>query len=736
MNAAAADRIELRAHAGKICIYSGRSLLVAGLDGLTLGGGLDGFYFENTRLLYQERLTVNGESPAIFAASPVGGDALLAYATLAGGPAGPEPALFATIARFVGVGLRTHVRIENYARCAPARCDLVIRLEADFADLEEVQAGRRRQTGAVERLWDAARQELLLRYRHPGLDRAVAVRAEGAPSPVGVDDGGALVLGFDVPPHGAVAFDLVLEPLFDGRRHAAPPARFDRPDVGLEAVRARLRTEIPRLIAANPTVVRAWETATGDLATLPLGDPHGPAAPIAGLPSYQQFFGRDTLTIGWQAALALPTILRDALRANAAYQGVAVDDWTDEQPGKLIHQARRGPLSVLGFDPFLHYYGDYATPPDFLIMLGQYLGWSGDLATVRQLLPAARKAIAWLDDEGDLDGDGFIEYVTRSPEGLKNQGWKDSGDAIVDERGEVVANPIATCELQAWWYAGLQQAALAFLATGDPVSALELFGKARALKARFDRAFWLDDLGFYALGLDPAKRPIRTIASNPGHLLATGIVPRAKGRRVARRLLEPDLFSGWGVRTLSSAHPSYNPFSYHLGSVWPVENAAFAFGFARYGCWDELHRLAAALFAASDLFVANRLPEALGGLPRDAAHPHPGIYPQSNAPQGWSASAVVLLIQALLGMRAVAPLGLLLVDPHLPPWLPALRLEGVRVGDARLDLTFRRSKTGKTRYRVERCDGEVRVLRQPAPQAPDATLTGRLRAAATSVWRA
>ncbi|HET7093010.1 MAG TPA: glycogen debranching N-terminal domain-containing protein, partial [Thermomicrobiales bacterium] len=363
-----------------------------------------------------------------------------------------------------------------------------LRLDADFADLEEVQTRQRRQTGPVERSWDAVRQELFLRYRHPGLDRAVAIRLEGAPAR---EVEGALVFAVDVPPHGAVAFDLVLEPIFDGRRHAAPPARFDRPPDGLEAIRARLRTEIPRLTAANATVVRAWETATADLASLPLGDPAGPAAPIAGLPSYQQFFGRDTLTIGWQAALALPAVLRDALLANAAWQGAASDDWTDEQPGKMIHQARRGPLSVLGFDPFLHYYGDYATPPDFLIMLGQFLAWSGDLATVRQLLPAARRAIVWLDDEGDLDGDGFIEYVTRSPAGLKNQGWKDSGDAIVDEWGEVVANPIATCELQAWWYAGLQQAALAFLAAGEPREALALFAKARALKARFDRAFWL-----------------------------------------------------------------------------------------------------------------------------------------------------------------------------------------------------------------------------------------------------
>jgi glycogen debranching enzyme len=196
--------------------------------------------------------------------------------------------------------------------------------------------------------------------------------------------------------------------------------------------------------------------------------------------------------------------------------------------------------------------------------------------------------------------------------------------------------------------------------------------------------------------------------------------------------MEPDLFSGWGIRTLSSDHPAYNPFSYHRGSVWPVENGTFAFGFARYGCWEELHRLAEGILASTELFVGHRLPEVLSGLPRDAAHPHPGIYPESNAPQGWSASMIVLLIQSLLGMRPVAPLGLLLVDPHLPQWFPDLRLEAIRVGDARVDLTFERLPDGTTRYRVTRREGRVWVLRQPVPQG-SASLGRRVRAALTSL---
>jgi glycogen debranching enzyme len=433
--------------------------------------------------------------------------------------------------------------------------------------------------------------------------------------------------------------------------------------------------------------------------------------------------------------MATPRLLRDSLFANAAWRGRRIDDWLDEEPGKMIHQARGGPLSVLGLNPHTRYYGDWATPPDFLIMLGQYYAWTGDADAIRALLPAARDALDWCERYGDPDRDGFIEYDTRSSKGVKNQGWKDSHDAIVDERGAIVPNPIATSELQAYLYAGFQQAAAAFGASGDIGFAMELLGKASALKRRFNDAFWMPELGAYALGLDAEKRQIRSIGSNDGHLLASGIVPPDRGRQLATRLMRPDMFSGWGIRTLSADHPAFNPFSYHRGSVWPVEQGTIAFGFARYGCWGELHRLAEGVFASTDLFIENRLPEVIGGVQRDPDHPHPGIYPRSCEPQGWSASAIVMIVQALLAMVAVAPLRLLVVDPHLPAWLPDLRLDGIRVGDSRVSLEFRRTRSGKTTYRVVRREGWVHVIRQPPPQAPGAGPLGRARSALTSVLR-
>ncbi|CCF83107.1 glycogen debranching N-terminal domain-containing protein [Nitrolancea hollandica] len=731
------NRIALRARANQFFVYSGRSLLVTNLDGDVSLSGTNGFYRENTRLLSRYELTVNGYRLVPVVASPVGGAGMLTYQQMPDEVGVPERSVAVEIAYFLSEGMRTVLRIENNwgvksHQPDPPTIDLAINVAADFADISEADTGTRLQKAPVQASWDDTRRELCFRYCHPKLDRAVAIRVEQSPVPVRYEQD-ALIVSLTLALHQPVELVLVVEPVFDGKRLTAPPPVYDETETGLGRLRQRLRDETPRLTTSNATVARAWETAVSDLATLPLGRDPGPAAPIAGLPLYQQFFGRDTLTIGWQSLIAMPAMLRDALRLNAAWQGTVIDDFYDEEPGKLIHQASRAPLAILGYNPFLHYYGDYATPPDFLLGLGQYAAWTSDRETVRPLLENARKAIDWLDRYGDLDHDGFLEYVCRSPEGLKNQGWKDSWDGIIDQDGNVVPDPIAACELQGYWYVGLQQVAIAFLLAGDLPYALELLNKARDLKARFDPAFWMEDEGFYALGLGPDKEQIRSIASNAGHLLAAGIVPAEKAPRVARRLMEPDMFSGWGIRTLSSHHVAYNPFSYHLGSVWPVESGTIAFGMARYSCWPECHRLAGGLFALTERCSESRLPEVVGGIQRDEAHPYPGIYPGSNEPQGWSDGAIVVTIQALLGMHGLAPLGLLLVDPHLPDWLPDLRLNGLRVGESELDLDFVRTKSGKTRYHVRRQQGHIRVVHQPVPSEPHATLIGRLLDALGSI---
>jgi glycogen debranching enzyme len=727
-------RVNLRARGRQHFIYSGRSVLVTDGEGRLSQTDPLGLYVDNTRFLSALEPTINGAALRAISASPVGADGFLTYQQLPEGSGVPKESVYLETTHFVGEGMRTILLFRSFAPAA-VTANVRIQLAADFADSEEAERRERQQQAETETTWDDGVGELQIRYCHPQLDRAVAIRVENAPAAVQWSDG-AFSLALHLAARGSAEVTLAIEPVFDGQRvDCTPRRRFTMAAAPLEKLRSRLADEMPRLTSSNATVAKAWETATRDLSTLPYGLAEGPATPIAGLPLYLQFFGRDSLTIGWQGVMATPTLLRDSLVANAAWRGRRIDDWLDEEPGKMIHQARAGPLSILGINPHIRYYGDWATPPDFLIMLGQYLAWTGDLDTVRTLLPAARDAVDWCERYGDPDHDGFIEYDTRSSGGVKNQGWKDSHDAIVDEHGEMVPNPIATSELQAYLYAGLQQAGLAFAACGDVGFSGELLAKAGALKRRFNEAYWIPELGAYALGLDPDKRQIRSIGSNDGHLLAAGIVPPERGRALARRLMAPDMFSGWGIRTLSADHPAFNPFSYHRGSVWPVEQGTIAFGFARYGCWDELDRLASGVFDSTDLFIENRLPEAIGGIQRDSDHPFPGIYPDSCEPQGWSASALVMVVQSMLAMVAMAPLGLLVVDPHLPAWLSDLRLEGVRVGDAVVDLEFRRRNSGRTTYRVLRRHGRIRVVRQPPPQAPGSGPLGRIWAALSSATK-
>jgi glycogen debranching enzyme len=699
---------DVRVRPSTLYVASGWSTLVTDVHGFIRGDDPQGFFFNNTRFLSRERLTVDGREPVTFSTGNVGANGQLSYAEIAGGEELPSPAAYLFTRRFVSAGLRTRFELRAYAS-APRPVRLCLEYAADFADSDEVERGGRSLPGGTETEWEPGSREMIVRYGHPELDLAVAVRIETS-ADVRYDNGACRV-DLALPPRGAVTVDIAVEPVVDGRRYPAPPATYTETDDAAGRARTTLAREFTRLRSNNLDVAAAWETATHDLATLPLGEPPGPTAPIAGLPFYQQFFGRDTLTVSWQALLAGPTMMRDSLLLNAARVGQRIDDWRDEQPGKLLHQARRGPTSRLGLDPFSGYYGDWATPPDFLIFLNQYLGWSGDLDTIRGLLPAARQVVGWLARYADLDRDGFLEYRPRSPRGVKHQGWKDSATAIVDEHGQEVPPPLATSELQAYHYAALRHGASALAAAGDRAAAVALAARAVGLRRRFHAAYWMPEYGCYAMARDSDGRQVRSVTSNDGHLLTTGIVPIAVVRTVVRRLFRPDMFSGWGIRTLSAEHPAYNPFSYHRGSVWPVESGTIGVGLARYGCWDQLHRLAEGTFAAAALFQGHRLPEVISGLARDPAHPHPGVYPSACSPQGWSASAIVALVQALLVMRPVAPLRTLLVDPHLPEWLPDLTLEGVQLGGATFDLVVRRRRRGRVTIRTR--GDRVAVLRVP-----------------------
>jgi glycogen debranching enzyme len=486
--------------------------------------------------------------------------------------------------------------------------------------------------------------------------------------------------------------------------------------------------------AISRSVFETVDRARQDLASLRLFDlDHGPDAwtVAAGVPMYVAIFGRDTLTAGLEAALLGPEMMRGTLKELPRWQGRVIDDWRDEEPGRMLHEAHTGPRKVLNFNPRARYYGSTTPSHSYAVALSQAWHWTGDRKLVERLVEPALAAMAWSDSYGDPNGDGFYEYQTHSEQGLRNQGWKDSGDAIVDRKGEQVETPIAMCEEQGLVYASKRQLSEVLWWLGRKKQARRLFREARELKKRFHERFWMENRGALAMALGAGGRRIDTIASNMGHCLASGIVDSRFVSRVARRLMQPDLFTGWGIRTLSSDNPAYNPFSYHRGSVWPVEQAIFVRGFVRYGLHDLAERLSRAFFEAAALFEFQRLPEVFSGHPRDREHPFPAFYPRANSPQAWSSSAAFSVIQSLLGLHPYAPRRAVLIDPHLPPWLPELTLSGLRVGRAVVTIRFFR-RGQSSHYEVLKKRGTLHVVRRPSPWSPTAGFAERFKDAPSS----
>jgi glycogen debranching enzyme len=488
--------------------------------------------------------------------------------------------------------------------------------------------------------------------------------------------------------------------------------------------------------ALAKVAAQALEQARYDLGALRLFDldtSRDAWTVAAGLPMYLALYGRDALTAGWQAGLLGPEMMRGALATLAKHRGRKHDDWRDEQPGRMLHEMHTGPLSALNINPRARSYSSLTTSALYPFIAAELWHWTGDRKMIAPFIEPAMAALRWLDRYADLDGDGFYEYKTRSADGVRNQGWKDSEDAIVDESGRLVDPPIATCEEQGFVYISKLHFSEVLWWFGRRDEARRLFREASELKKRFNERFWDARERTFVLGLDARKRGIRSVTSNAAHCVATAICDSDRVDALARRLFRPDMFSGWGIRTLSADHPAYNPYSYHRGSVWPVEHGTFALGFMRYGLHDRAAQIARAQFESAALFDFYRLPELFSGHPRDEGHPFPAVYPNANTPQAWSSSSTYSLLQAMLGLYPYAPLKMLIVDPHLPEWLPGITLRDLRVGRARVTIRFHRKKNGRSTYDVVDQRGTLHVIRQPTPWSLTATFAERLRDWLTSL---
>ncbi len=433
----------------------------------------------------------------------------------------------------------------------------------------------------------------------------------------------------------------------------------------------------------------ALARATEDLGALYITTPAG-RVPTAGIPWYVAPFGRDSIITSLQTLCLAPTIAVDTLRYLAHYQGTRDDAFTEEQPGKIMHELRRGEMARAREIPFIPYYGTADATPLWLILLHEVWRWTGDEAFVRTMLPHAERALDWIDRYGDMDGDGFVEYMRRSPKGLINQGWKDSHDGVPFPDGAMPEPPIAVVEVQGYVHDAKTRMAALYEALGQPDRAARLRTQAESLRAAIEEHFWLESLGTYALALDGRKRPVPTIASNAGHLLWSRVPDAARATRLAERLFAPDMFSGWGVRTLSAAHAVYNPMSYHNGSVWPHDNAVLALGLSLYRHTRHALRIGDALYAAVVAMPDLRLPELYCGLARTGAT-RPVLYPVSCVPQAWAAGAFFMMLQAVTGILPDASDGTLSIrEPLLPPFLHEVVVRGLAIGRSQVSLQYTR----------------------------------------------
>ncbi|MBU8861523.1 MULTISPECIES: glycogen debranching N-terminal domain-containing protein [unclassified Micromonospora] len=545
--------------------------------------------------------------------------------------------------------------------------ELTLRIDigTDFADLFEIKNAQRKPGGATVRVEGA---DLLLSYRRERFHREVRVTSS---VPGAVDEQG-MTFHIRVEQHAEWRTKLVAQALVvgaDGRDfRESLPIGLNRTVDQIRAERRSFVAAVPRLICDYEPLATAYQCSVRDLGALRYESiTFGSQLIAAGLPWFMTLFGRDSIFTGLQALPFLPRILPPTIAVLAGIQGSRLDDFRDEEPGKILHELRYGELAGFEEQPHSPYYGSADSTPLFLILLDEYERWTGDQNLVRRLEPEARAAIDWIDTYGNSRGTGYIYYQTRNPEtGLPNQCWKDSPDAIAYRDGRLPGFPRATCELQGYAYdAKVRTARLARTVWHDHAYAERLEREAADLKQRFNRDFWVADGGYYALALDADGNQVDALSSNIGHLLWSGIVDDDRARTVGDHLLGPDMFTGWGVRTLASGQARYNPLGYHVGTVWPFDNSIIAWGLWRYGMREEAGRICAGMLEAARHFQG-RLPEAFAGYHRDLTN-YPVEYPTACSPQAWSAGTPLLLLRVMLGLQPHDDH--LVIDPDVPPGL-------------------------------------------------------------------
>ncbi len=558
--------------------------------------------------------------------------------------------------------------------------------EADFMDVFQVRGVARQPLGHYYQ--PVVRRDSIV-FHYSGLDRVARETViQFSPEPERVD-GTTARWKLRLPPFKRFQLNTTIVPYVEHRR-----SRAVRPDFHQQL---QMRRQAFAEWSSRSTSFESGNSIFNEMISTCKGDFHALQIPeakehvvAAGIPWFATMFGRDSIIASYQALLLNPQLAADTLRVLAMLQGKEKNDWRDEEPGKILHEYREGEMTRAGEMPFGPYYGSVDATPLWLILLSETFNWTADEQLVKDMLPHAYRALEWIDSYGDLDGDGFVEYQRRSSKGLANQGWKDSWDAIMHRDGELAKPPIALCEVQGYVYEAKYRMASLMRAFGDTQTADKLKKDAADMAKRFEKSYWMQKLGFYAMALDRDKRQTQVISSNPGHLLFTRMLPQERAKAVTQRFMEDDMFSGWGWRTMSREERVFNPLSYHRGSVWPHDNSIVAHGMALYEFREPANRIFAALYEAALNFRNYRLPELFCGIQR-REHDEPVQYPVSCSPQAWASGSIFLFLLSGLGIRPSAHRRELnVVNPMLPSFLDQLSIRNLRVGSSRVGLDFTR----------------------------------------------
>ncbi|MFP5503514.1 MAG: glycogen debranching N-terminal domain-containing protein [Candidatus Sericytochromatia bacterium] len=660
-----------------------------------------GLYFQDTRFLNGFELELEGESPTLLSSTADKNymsriEFMNSELHLKDGTHVPQESLYISSQRLIKDYIHEKLEFVNYNHF-DVTLQLRLVLSADFSDMFEVRGAFRGDRG--EFFHPKITEDAVL-FSYLGADqvmRRTRIRFKTPPSeikPIELSHATGAEVAFEVTIKGGGGrseLELTLEPLIEeaGATLPEPTMPFTVLQEHLQDEQDRRRGGFTRLSSDHEIYNMVLARNVLDLESLTtMMEDTGPYI-VAGIPWYACPFGRDALITAIQSLMLGPELAKGTVRYLAKFQGRDLNDFRDEEPGKILHEVRFGELTNLGQVPHSPYYGTIDATPLFLVTISEIFRWTGDLGFVREMWESIEQALMWIDAYGDLDGDGFLEYATRSERGLFNQCWKDSNISNIRPDFSIAQPPIAVAEVQGYVYDAKRRVAELCYLMDLRVMGDRLIREAEELKVAFNKRFWLEEEGFYALALDADKQPVRTLTSNIGHCLWSGIIDKDRQGLVAEQMLSAGMFSGWGIRTLSADMPPYNPLSYHNGSIWPHDNSLIAKGMADTGHVAEAQRVMNALYQAALHFPYYRLPELFCGFSKQGEMDRPVPYPVACAPQAWAAGAPFLLLQSILGLNPDASKGHLVIrQPSLPPWLENVYLKGLRIGESSVDLRF------------------------------------------------